>query len=158
MAARRQLKLVTSTSGSTETPDEMPLRVPAGPPLLRANASGTEQRFSRESVGHQFALFNQHSSVDDHKLHARAWLHRRLVGGVVGDGLGVKNDDVGIGSLLQTTLQTTRRSGFLQPLSGHKAHLADGGHERDASLFADIIGQNAGVSACVARMAFFAVT
>ena len=103
-----------------------------------------KQWFAGESVGHQFALVDQNSSTDDHKLHPCAGFHRRLVSGAVGDGLPIKNDDIGVSPLLQASLQASRGGGFLQALSWHQAHLANGVHECEASFFADIVGEDAG--------------
>src|SRR5277367_2736292 len=52
---------------------------------------------SGEQVGHELALVDQHSPVDDNKSHPRAGLHRCLIGCVVDNGSRIEHDDIRVG-------------------------------------------------------------
>ena len=87
-------------------------------------------------------------------FHAGGELGRLLVGRVIGDGIGIEDDEVGVGADLHSTFLLHLGDAVLESLGGHERHFTNGFGEGQRFQFADVAAENLGVGAGGAWVAF----
>ena len=92
-----------------------------------------------EHIGDDLASVDDNGSSHHQISHAITWLHGLLERGAVGDAARGEDRDVSVSAFLQSALLSGRWRRTFEHLSRHKSHLPERIHERERSLFADVL-------------------
>jgi len=91
--------------------------------------------------GVELAVAHQRGAADEDVAHAVGGLARVVVGGVLGDGIGVEGDDVGVAAGLEAALSSGVGCRRLDDLGGHQGHPPDGLGQGEDPALADLPAQ-----------------
>src|SRR5580765_3601163 len=113
---------------------------------------------AREDIRDEFTVIDDGSSSDQEVMNTNTRLHRLFEGGAVGDGLRIEDDDVSVGAFLQTSFLARGWSRAFEHLGRHESHFANRIHQAESLFLTNILRDDSGVGAGVARMPFGSVT